>query len=165
VAVVAGRLGAELRVGVVMARGSGPTAARTAGAAGSVRVGAVTAGRLYTAAEVEAMLGQVTADRLDAFLQLAECRADLQAARHRVGELEAAAADHPSRITRLTAEVEQWADQAGTYAADLDDAAGEIARLRRRVADLTAERDDLGAAHARLAERAGAVLLRPAVIR
>jgi ABC-type transporter Mla subunit MlaD len=102
----------------------------------------VAADRLYTGAEVADMLGQLTAERDAAFFELMDRRTEVRELAQRVRELVAAAADHPSDVTRLTLEAADWAARCGAAEAELGVAAGRADEVRALVDRAVAEQGD-----------------------
>src|SRR6266536_3739779 len=66
-------------------------------------------------------LDRLTSERLECWLEVAEKRTTIATLQHRVSELELAAKDHPSTLTKLTGEVEYWADRCGAAEQDRDE--------------------------------------------
>jgi len=73
---------------------------------------------------IREQLDRLTAERLECWLEVAEKRTTIATLTHRVAELELAAKDHPSTLTRLTGEVEYWADRCGAAEQDRDEQRG-----------------------------------------
>jgi hypothetical protein len=103
---------------------------------------AVAAGRLYTAAEVADMLGQLTAERDAAFFELMDRRTEVRELAQRVRELVAAAAEHPSGVIRLTLEATDWAARCGAAEMDRDLTVEAVGRVRALLEQAIDERGD-----------------------
>ena len=71
--------------------------------------------------QIRAELDRVTGERDALAFELMEKRTDLRTVHHYLTLLQQEAADHPSLVARLTAEVEEWATRCGTAEAERDE--------------------------------------------